>query len=214
MRYIKTFEARKTYAVMARDLRSKFMQLGSQADRLEIEDVLRPISDLVGEPRNTYEYIRYSYIDKPQVTGTIWMSSGHEDADSYRAMRSAYDNMIHGNLKMALTISFEFADGREGVVEAVEEELSYLKETLASMGYSTDYSILFRENPSKRMFKIDVSKEDLDVSSIIDEKEYYSHLPRAIIKPFDMFMLQYKVPEDKAAEFAALLGSADWTALG
>ena len=26
-----------------------------------------------------------------------------------------------------------------------------------------------------------------------------------------MFMLQYNVPEEKAAEFANMLGSADWT---
>ena len=107
-----------------------------------------------------------------------------------------------------------------------EEEIAYAKETLESMGYSFEFQKydklgntsdltqkydLSSRNLPESVLRLNVVKGGLDGSSIIEDKEYYSSLPRSIIKGFDMFMLQYNVPEEKAAEFANMLGSADWT---
>jgi len=75
------------------------------------------------------------------------------------------------------------------------------------MGYEFSYNVNHRSGTIRFM----VVKKDVDASSIIEGKEYYSYLPEPIIKPFGLFMMQYKVPDEKAAEFAKLLGSADWS---
>lgn len=92
-----------------------------------------------------------------------------------------------------------------------EEESAYVKETLESMGYIFEFIRYSKRDVTDKDLRLNVIKADIDASSIIEDKEYYSSLPRSIIKDFDMFMLQYKVPEEKAAEFANLLGSADWS---
>ena len=235
MKYIKLFEANKTPKAKSKELREKFLTLiGTDiidADKQEIEDALRSIFDIAGAPDEERVYIRYVYGKKSVKPGSV--KGGHifeenwlDNADSYKQLKNAYENLINGNLELSAVFSYTIKDISEEGMRLAEEEIAYAKETIESMGYSLEfqkydklgntsdltqkYDLSSRDLPES-VLRLNVVKGGLDGSSIIEDKEYYSSLPRSIIKGFDMFMLQYNVPEDKAAEFANMLGSADWT---
>ena len=236
MKYIKLFEANKTPKVKSKELREKFLTLiGTDiidADKQEIEDALRSIFDIAGAPDEERVYIRYVYGEqavKPgaQVKGGhIFEENWLDNTDSYKQLKNAYENLINGNLELSAVFSYTIKDISEEGMRLAEEEIAYAKDTLESMGYSFEfqkydklgntsdltqkYDLSSRDLPES-VLRLNVVKKGLDGSSIIEDKEYYSSLPRSIIKGFDMFMLQYNVPEEKAAEFANMLGSADWT---
>lgn len=236
MKYIKLFEASKTPKAKSKELREKFLTLiGADiidADKQEIEDALRSIFDIAGAPDEERVYIRYTYGEhsvKPgdQVKGGhIFEENWIDNAYSYKQLKNAYENLINGNLELSAVFSYTIKDISEEGMRLAEEEIAYAKETLESMGYSFEFQKydklgntsdltqkydLSSRNLPESVLRLNVVKKGLDGSSIIEDKEYYSSLPRSIIKGFDMFMLQYNVPEEKAAEFANMLGSADWT---
>jgi len=206
MKYIKLFEARKTYAQKSKELADKFNSLIDEATKIEVEDVMRSIFDITGSPTKERYFINWGV----KGTNKAGMTSiTLHDVDTYKYIKYAYDNLLLGNLTMDAVLSYEFSSFREEVLDLVEDEVAYVKETLESMGYEFKY-----QRPSDtgtRYLRFQVIKKDVDGSYIIEEKEYYSSLPKSIIKPFEMFMMQYKVPDEKAAEFANLLGSADWS---
>lgn len=235
MKYIKLFEASKTPKAKSKELREKFLTLiGTDiidADKQEIEDALRSIFDIAGAPDEERVYIRYTYgeqaVKPAQVKGGhIFEENWIDNTDSYKQLKNAYENLINGNLELSAVFSYTIKDISEEGMRLAEEEIAYAKETLESMGYSFEfqkydklgntsdltqkYDLSSRDLPES-VLRLNVVKKGLDGSSIIEDKEYYSSLPRSIIKGFDMFMLQYNVPEEKAAEFANMLGSADWT---
>lgn len=221
MKHIKIFEARKTYAQKSKELREKFLTLIdaniSDDEKVEIEDVLRSIFDIVGSPnfKDSSEvtfFIKYEYI-KGGNTGHIFFNESVwiEDANTYKELRGVYDNLIHGNIKLSAILTYGIRGVSEESARLAEEESAYVKETLESMGYIFEFIRYSKRDVTDKDLRLNVIKADIDTSSIIEDKEYYSSLPRSIIKDFDMFMLQYKVPEEKAAEFANLLGSADWS---
>ena len=235
MKYIKLFEANKTPKAKSKELREKFLTLiGTDiidADKQEIEDALRSIFDIAGAPDEERVYIRYIYgkqAVKPSSVkgGHIFEENWLDNTDSYKQLKSAYENLINGNLELSAVFSYTIKDISEEGMRLAEEEIAYAKETLESMGYSFEfqkydklgntsdltqkYDLSSRDLPES-VLRLNVVKGGLDGSSIIEDKEYYSSLPKSIIKGFDMFMLQYNVPEEKAAEFANMLGSADWT---
>ena len=222
MKYIKLFEASKTPKAKSKELREKFLTLiGTDiidADKQEIEDALRSIFDIAGAPDEERVYIRYVYGKKSVKPGSV--KGGHifeenwlDSTDSYKQLKNAYENLIHGNLELSAVFSYTIKDISEEGMRLAEEEIAYAKETLESMGYSLEFQKfdLSGQDLPESVLRLNVVKKGLDGSSIIEDKEYYSSLPRSIIKGFDMFMLQYNVPEEKAAEFANMLGSADWT---
>ena len=222
MKYIKLFEASKTPKAKSKELREKFLTLiGADiidADKQEIEDALRSIFDIAGAPDEERVYIRYVYGKKSVKPGSV--KGGHifeenwlDSTDSYKQLKNAYENLIHGNLELSAVFSYTIKDISEEGMRLAEEEIAYAKETLESMGYSLEFQKfdLSGQDLPESVLRLNVVKRGLDGSSIIEDKEYYSSLPRSIIKGFDMFMLQYNVPEEKAAEFANMLGSADWT---
>lgn len=223
MKYIKLFEASKTPKAKSKELREKFLTLiGADiidADKQEIEDALRSIFDIAGAPDEERVYIRYTYGEqavKPgaQVKGGhIFEENWIDSADSYKQLKNAYENLINGNLELSAVFSYTIKDISEEGMRLAEEEIAYAKETLESMGYSFEFQKydLSGQDLPESVLRLNVVKKGLDGSSIIEDKEYYSSLPKSIIKGFDMFMLQYNVPDDKAAEFANMLGSADWT---
>jgi hypothetical protein len=225
MKYIKLFEANKTPKAKSKELREKFLTLIDadiiDADKQEIEDALRSIFDIAGSPDEERVYIRYAYGEqsvKPDGVkgGHIFKENWIDNAATYKQLKNAYENLIHGNLELSTVFSYTIKRVNEERMRLAEEEIAYAKETLESMGYSLEFQksnwefIHGTRNPPD-MLRLNVVKIGLDGSSIIEDKEYYSSLPKSIIKGFDMFMLQYKVPEEKAAEFANMLGSADWT---
>ena len=236
MKYIKLFEANKTPKAKSKELREKFLTLiGTDiidADKQEIEDALRSIFDIAGAPDEERVYIRYVYGKQAVKPGSL-VKGGHifkenwlDNADSYKQLKNAYENLINGNLELSAVFSYTIKDISEEGMRLAEEEIAYAKDTLESMGYSFEfqkydklgntsdltqkYDLSSRDLPES-VLRLNVVKKGLDGSSIIEDKEYYSSLPKSIIKGFDMFMLQYNVPEEKAAEFANMLGSADWT---
>ena len=223
MKYIKLFEANKTPKAKSKELREKFLTLiGTDiidADKQEIEDALRSIFDIAGAPDEERVYIRYAYGEhavKPgaQVKGGhIFEENWLDNTDSYKQLKNAYENLINGNLELSAVFSYTIKDISEEGMRLAEKEIAYAKETLESMGYSLEFQKfdLSGQDLPESVLRLNVVKGGLDGSSIIEDKEYYSSLPRSIIKGFDMFMLQYNVPEEKAAEFANMLGSADWT---
>ena len=222
MKYIKLFEASKTPKAKSKELREKFLTLiGTDiidADKQEIEDALRSIFDIAGAPDEERVYIRYTYgeqaVKPAQVKGGhIFEENWLDNTDSYKQLKNAYENLIHGNLELSAVFSYTIKDISEEGMRLAEEEIAYAKETLESMGYSLEFQKfdLSGQDLPESVLRLNVVKKGLDGSSIIEDKEYYSSLPRSIIKGFDMFMLQYNVPEEKAAEFANMLGSADWT---
>lgn len=226
MKYIKLFEANKTPKAKSKELREKFLTLiGTDiidADKQEIEDALRSIFDIAGAPDEERVYIRYVYGEqavKPgaQVKGGhIFEENWLDNTDSYKQLKNAYENLINGNLELSAVFSYTIKNISEEGMRLAEEEIAYVKETLESMGYSFEFDKLHWEftrggRNLPDILRLNVVKKGLDGSSIIEDKEYYSSLPKSIIKGFDMFMLQYNVPEEKAAEFANMLGSADWT---
>jgi hypothetical protein len=225
MKYIKLFEANKTPKAKSKELREKFLTLIDadiiDADKQEIEDALRSIFDIAGSPDEERVYIRYTYGEqsvKPDGVkgGHIFKENWIDNAATYKQLKNAYENLIHGNLELSTVFSYTIKRVNEERMRLAEEEIAYAKETLESMGYSLEFQksnwefIHGTRNPPD-MLRLNAVKIGLDGSSIIEDKEYYSSLPKSIIKGFDMFMLQYKVPEEKAAEFANMLGSADWT---
>ena len=235
MKYIKLFEANKTPKAKSKELREKFLTLiGTDiidADKQEIEDALRSIFDIAGAPDEERVSIRYVYGEqavKPSSVkgGHIFEENWLDNTDSYKQLKNAYENLINGNLELSAVFSYTIKDISEEGMRLAEEEIAYAKDTLESMGYSFEfqkydklgntsdltqkYDLSSRDLPES-VLRLNVVKKGLDGSSIIEDKEYYSSLPRSIIKGFDMFMLQYNVPEEKAAEFANMLGSADWT---
>ncbi len=236
MKYIKLFEANKTPKAKSKELREKFLTLiGTDiidTDKQEIEDALRSIFDIAGAPDEERVYIRYVYGEQAVKPGSL-VKGGHifegnwlDNADSYKQLKNAYENLINGNLELSAVFSYTIKDISEEGMRLAEEEIAYAKDTLESMGYSFEfqkydklgntsdltqkYDLSSRDLPES-VLRLNVVKKGLDGSSIIEDKEYYSSLPRSIIKDFDMFMLQYNVPEEKVAEFANMLGSADWT---
>lgn len=222
MKYIKLFEASKTPKAKSKELREKFLTLiGTDiidADKQEIEDALRSIFDIAGAPDVERVYIRYVYgeqaVKPAQVKGGhIFEENWFDSTDSYKQLKNAYENLINGNLELSAVFSYTIKDISEEGMRLAEEEIAYAKETLESMGYSLEFQKfdLSGQDLPESVLRLNVVKRGLDGSSIIEDKEYYSSLPRSIIKGFDMFMLQYNVPEEKAAEFANMLGSADWT---
>ena len=235
MKYIKLFEANKTPKAKSKELREKFLTLIDadiiDADKQEIEDALRSIFDIAGSPDEERVYIRYTYGEqsvKPDGVkgGHIFKENWIDNAATYKQLKNAYENLIHGNLELSTVFSYTIKRVNEERMRLAEEEIAYAKETLESMGYSFEFQKydklgntsdltqkydLSSRNLPESVLRLNVVKGGLDGSSIIEDKEYYSSLPRSIIKGFDMFMLQYNVPEEKAAEFANMLGSADWT---
>jgi len=212
MKYIKLFEARVTYAQKSEELRKRFLTLieANDIDTVEIEDVLRSIFDITGSPTREDTSINYNLINPLPFVGnygTIPKEAWLDNAETYKKMKTAYDNLIHGNLNMNVDFTYVIKPVSKEIRNLVDEEVVYVKETLESMGYLFKYI----NDDSNNSITILITKEGLDGSSIIEEKEYYSSLPKSIIKPFDMFMMQYKIPDEKAAEFAKVLGSADWS---
>jgi uncharacterized protein YcgL (UPF0745 family) len=205
MKYIKLFEAKKTYAQKAKELFDKFNSLIDESTKIEVEDVMRSIFDITGSPTKERYFISWSVkgTNKTGITSALL-----HDVDTYKWIKYAYDNLLLDNLTMDAVLSYEFSSFREEVLDLVEDEVAYVKETLESMGYEFKYQ---RPETGVLYLIFRVIKKDVDASSIIEEKEYYSSLPKSIIKPFGLFMMQYKVPDEKAAEFANLLRSADWS---
>jgi len=218
MKYIKLFEARVTYAQKSKQLADKFNSLIDEATKIEVEDVMRSIFDITGSPSKERCFINWSV----KGTNKAGMTSiTLHDVDTYKLVKYAYDNLLLGNLTMDAILSYDFSSFREEVLDLVEDEVAYVKETLESMGYEFKYQRpsdtgtgdrkQIERFGSRRYLRFQVIKKDVDGSSIIEDREYYSSLPKSIIKPFGLFMMQYKVPDEKAEEFANLLGSADWS---
>jgi len=207
MKYIKLFEAKKTYTQKSKELYDKFNSLIDEATKIEVEDVMRSIFDITGSPTSESYYIRWSVkgTNKAGITSTLF-----HDVDTYKLVKYAYDNLLLGNLTMDASLSYDIQSVRDELLELVEDEVAYVKETLESMGYEFKYQ-KYIPTTGAPYLRFRVIKKDVDGSSIIEDREYYSSLPKSIIKPFGLFMMQYKVPDEKAEEFANLLGSADWS---
>lgn len=208
MKYIKLFEARKTYAQKSKELFDKFDSLIDEESKIEVEDVMRSIFDITGSPKEK-RWINWRLKDNSKNGNTHTM---YHSVDSYKYLKLIYDRLLLDDIDLDYCLCYDIYSFRDEILPTIEDEVVYVKETLESMGYefkySTDTGVYGTRLPYLRFMVI---KKDVDGSSIIEEKEYYSSLPKSIIKPFEMFMMQYKVPDEKAAEFAKVLGSADWS---
>jgi hypothetical protein len=204
MKYLKLFEAKKTYAQKSKELFDKFDSLIDEESKIEVEDVMRSIFDITGSPTET-RFVNWRLKDNSKNGNTRTM---YHDVDSYKYFKLIYDRLLLDDIDLDYCLCYDVYSIREEILPSIEDEVVYVKETLESMGYEFIY-----KNPASdiSIIRFMVIKKDVDASSIIEEKEYYSSLPKSIIKPFGLFMMQYKVPDEKAEEFANLLGSADWS---
>ena len=203
MKYLKLFEARKTYAQKSKEIFDKFDSLIDEESRIEVGDVMRSIFDIAGAPIEK-RFFNWRLKDGSKSGNTHTM---YHCVDSYKHLKYVYDNLLLGEVELDSCLCYDFYSFREEILPSIEEEAAYVEETLESMGYEFSYNVNHRSGTIRFM----VVKKDVDASSIIEGKESYSYLPEPIIKPFGLFMMQYKVPDEKAAEFAKLLGSADWS---
>jgi len=204
MKYLKLFEAKKTYAEKSKELFDKFDSLIDEESIIEVEDVMRSIFDIAGEPTEK-RFVNWRLKDNSKNGNTRTM---YHTVDTYKYLKFIYDRLLLDDVDLDYCLCYDVYSIREEILPSIKEEVVYVKETLESMGYEFVY-----ENPASdiSIIRFKVIKKDVDASSIIEGKEYYSYLPKSIIKPFGLFMIQYKVPEEKAAEFAKVLGSADWS---
>ena len=204
MKYLKLFEAKKTYAEKSKELFDKFDSLLDEESKIEVEDVMRSIFDITGEPTEK-RFVNWRLKDNSKNGNTRTM---YHTVDTYKYLKFIYDRLLLDDVDLDYCLCYDVYSIREEILPSIKEEMVYVKETLESMGYEFIY-----KNPASDISTIRfmIIKKDVDASSIIEGKEYYSYLPKSIIKPFGLFMIQYKVPEEKAAEFAKVLGSADWS---
>jgi len=204
MKYLKLFEAKKTYAEKSKELFDKFDSLLDEESIIEVEDVMRSIFDIAGEPTEK-RFVNWRLKDNSKSGNTRTM---YHTVDTYKYLKFIYDRLLLDDVDLDYCLCYDVYSIREEILPSIKEEMVYVKETLESMGYEFIY-----KNPASDISTIRfmIIKKDVDASSIIEGKEYYSYLPKSIIKPFGLFMIQYKVPEEKAAEFAKVLGSADWS---
>jgi len=204
MKYLKLFEAKKTYAEKSKELFDKFDSLIDEESIIEVEDVMRSIFDIAGEPTEK-RFVNWRLKDNSKNGNTRTM---YHTVDTYKYLKFIYDRLLLDDVDLDYCLCYDVYSIREEILPSIKEEMVYVKETLESMGYEFIY-----KNPASDISTIRfmIIKKDVDASSIIEGKEYYSYLPKSIIKPFGLFMIQYKVPEEKAAEFAKVLGSADWS---
>jgi len=204
MKYLKLFEAKKTYAEKSKELFDKFDSLIDEESIIEVEDVMRSIFDITGEPTEM-RFVNWRLKDNSKNGNTRTM---YHTVDTYKYLKFIYDRLLLDDVDLDYCLCYDVYSIREEILPSIKEEMVYVKETLESMGYEFIY-----KNPESDISTIRfmIIKKDVDASSIIEGKEYYSYLPKSIIKPFGLFMIQYKVPEEKAAEFAKVLGSADWS---
>lgn len=205
MKYLKLFEAKKTYAEKSKELFDKFDSLLDEESRIEVEDVMRSIFDIAGEQDTEKRFVNWRLKDNSKNGNTRTM---YHTVDTYKYLKFIYDRLLLDDVDLDYCLCYDVYSIREEILPLIEDEVVYVKETLESMGYEFIYKNGASGGSSKRFMII---KKDVDASSIIEGKEYYSYLPKSIIKPFGLFMIQYKVPEEKAAEFAKVLGSADWS---
>lgn len=215
MRHIKMFEASK-YASQAKELRGKFASLIGQFDEDEVHDVMYPIWDLVGRPDKVLRYVEFYPVGKPKDARTVSANapSWDEDAESYRNMNKAARSIEAGTTKAAVVFRYiigTLVGEYDRIKERLFEEAEMIKETLDSMGYVFS-GIQLQRNSVVKMLQIEVRLEELDLSVLSVSKDYHSVLPSAIVKPFELFMADFKVPEERARQFAHLLGNADWSA--
>jgi hypothetical protein len=203
MKYLKLFEAKKTYAEKSKELFDKFDSLLDEESIIEVEDVMRSIFDIAGEPTEK-RFVNWRLKDNSKNGNTRTM---YHTVDTYKYLKFIYDRLLLDDVDLDYCLCYDVYSIREEILPSIEEEAAYVEETFESMGYEFSYNVNRRSGTIRFM----VVKKDVDASSIIEGKEYYSYLPKSIIKPFGLFMIQYKVPEEKAAEFAKVLGSADWS---
>lgn len=135
MKYLKLFEAKKTYAEKSKELFDKFDSLLDEESIIEVEDVMRSIFDIAGEPTEK-RFVNWRLKDNSKNGNTRTM---YHTVDTYKYLKFIYDRLLLDDVDLDYCLCYDVYSIREEILPSIKEEMVYVKETLESMGYEFIY---------------------------------------------------------------------------